>query len=167
MARKRDGRGREEKDYNHNEIFFGILVLSVTRMLTALLARLKLSFSPPPLRCIHKQKLYAHQPVKPNDFPLMTLFPEGVPCRSTAVPVQLRFMRVIRHRLEETLVDRCNVTCPTQPPPVIIKDSEGNPIELLEGEYQSFGEKVSIPKTTKRKVLYEPEGTHLVLTCTR
>nr|KAG5691487.1 hypothetical protein BaRGS_026262 [Batillaria attramentaria] len=104
--------------------------------------------------------------VKPRDFPMIDLYPDGVPCRSTALPGHLRRLKVVRHRYEETLVAECNVSCPTEAPPVAVTDSDGKVLELVEPvKLYSLGEMPPLPKMVKRRVLYEPEGKHLVLTC--
>lgn len=62
------------------------------------------------------QKIYQDVPVFPRDYPLMGLYPEGVPCHSTAMPRHLRSIKDIGGRESETIVSPCLEACPTEPP---------------------------------------------------
>ncbi|XP_076441091.1 Ig-like V-type domain-containing protein FAM187A [Babylonia areolata] len=115
--------------------------------------------------CVVK-KLNITDPVKPKDFPMVLLYPDGVPCHSTALPPRIRLLRPVRRRYEETLVAVCNQSCPTEAPPVIITDKDGKEVEVLpSGRFYNLNEKPPIPTMVKRRVIFEPEGKHLVLQC--
>ena len=115
----------------------------------------------------HMQKIIPEDPVKPREFPLLALYPDGVPCHSTALPLSIRRLKKVRQRYEETLVAECNVSCPTEAPPMIVTDKDGNRMAVLppSEKFYDLNEKPPIPKLVKRRVLYEPEGKHLILQC--
>ncbi|KAL8566775.1 hypothetical protein ACOMHN_005726 [Nucella lapillus] len=114
--------------------------------------------------CVVK-KLNITEAVKPKDFPMLALYPTGVPCHSTALPARIRLMKEVRRRHEETLVANCTKPCPTEPPPVVVTDKDGKEVEVLPGKFYNINEKPQIPTMVKRRVIFEPEGKHLVLQC--
>ncbi|XP_059151292.1 uncharacterized protein LOC131937708 [Physella acuta] len=109
------------------------------------------------------KKLYQDTPVFPRDYPIMMFYKEGVPCHSTAVPRHLRNLPEIGLRYSETQVTFCMEPCPTIPPSVSITDETGKVIEVLEPGYFPLDAKPQLPPLVKRKVLYEPLQSHLVL----
>ncbi|BFY99318.1 hypothetical protein BsWGS_02358 [Bradybaena similaris] len=111
------------------------------------------------------KKIYQDIPVFPRDYPLMVLYPEGVPCHSTALPRHIRSMAAISNRESETALVQCNEPCPTDPPVSTITDESGNVVEVVEAGFHSMKEKPLLPSLVKRKVMYEPEKSHLVLNC--
>ena len=117
-----------------------------------------------PGNCMVK-KIYPHVPTYPQDFPLMALYPGGVPCHSTALPRQLRHVKEIKERESETLVSECNVPCATTPATRVVTDEDGSVIEVVKSGFFSIFEKPDLPKVVKRRVIYEPENSHLVLKC--
>ncbi|GFO05314.1 Ig-like v-type domain-containing protein fam187a [Plakobranchus ocellatus] len=111
------------------------------------------------------KKIYSDLPVFPRDYPLMVLYPDGVPCHSTALPRHIRQLRQVHGRHSETLVLPCLEACPTQPPTRVVTDKSGQVLEVLEPGFYSIKEKPILPPLVKRKVLYEPVNSHLVLAC--
>ena len=112
------------------------------------------------------QKINSSEPVTPKEFPLLALYPDGIPCHSTALPIHIRRLKEVRRRYEETLVADCNVSCPTEAPPVMVTDKDGKQVEVLPSEkFYNLNEKPPVPQMVKRRVLYEPEGKHLILQC--
>lgn len=59
----------------------------------------------------------------------------------------------------------CYQPCPTEPPPIEVTDANGNVVEVIEGGYHPIGRKPELPPMVKRKVKYEPAGSHLVISC--
>ena len=100
------------------------------------------------------------------EFPMMTLYPHGIPCHSTALPHRIRRLKAVRQRYEETLVAACNVSCPTEAPPVMVTNKDGKLVEVVPPpRLYDLNETPPTPLMVKRRVLYEPEGKHLILTC--
>ncbi|GFS19041.1 Ig-like V-type domain-containing protein FAM187A [Elysia marginata] len=110
-------------------------------------------------------KIYEDLPVFPRDYPLMVLYPEGIPCHSTALPLHIRQLNQVGDRPSETIVLPCLEACPTEPPARIVTDKSGEVLEVLEPGFYPINEKPVIPPMVRRKVLYEPEKSNLVLVC--
>ncbi|RUS80513.1 hypothetical protein EGW08_011734 [Elysia chlorotica] len=111
------------------------------------------------------KKIYVDLPVFPRDYPLMVLYPEGMPCHSTALPSHIRRLHHISQRHSETIVLPCMEACPTAPPTRVVTDKNGEVLEILEPGFYPIKDKPSLPPIVKRKVFYEPEKSHLVLKC--
>ncbi|KAK3767082.1 hypothetical protein RRG08_017956 [Elysia crispata] len=111
------------------------------------------------------KKIYVDLPVFPRDYPLMVLYPEGIPCHSTALPSHMRRLHQIGERHSETIILPCMEPCPTAPPTRVVTDKNGDVLEILEPGFYSVKEKPTLPPIVKRKVFYEPEKSHLILRC--
>ena len=59
----------------------------------------------------------------------------------------------------------CFQACPSTPPPIRVTDANGRVVEVIESGYHPLEKKPDFPPMVKRKVMYEPQGSHLVLTC--
>ena len=59
----------------------------------------------------------------------------------------------------------CFIPCPSTPPPIKVTDASGNVVEIVESGYHPLGKQPNLPSLVQRKVLYEPQGSHLVLNC--
>uniref|UniRef100_A0A2C9M469 Ig-like domain-containing protein n=1 Tax=Biomphalaria glabrata TaxID=6526 RepID=A0A2C9M469_BIOGL len=129
-----------------------------------------------------KHTIYSDTPVFPRDYPILMFYKDGVPCHSTALPRHIRQIPEIGERFSETIVASCNESCPTQPPAIEIKihfgsikykfqnqlsvtDKSGQVIDVIEPGFHSIHQKPALPPLIKRKVLYEPQNSHLVLHC--
>nr|KAI8750364.1 Ig-like V-type domain-containing protein FAM187A isoform X3 [Biomphalaria glabrata] len=109
--------------------------------------------------------IYSDTPVFPRDYPILMFYKDGVPCHSTALPRHIRQIPEIGERFSETIVASCNESCPTQPPAIEITDKSGQVIDVIEPGFHSIHQKPALPPLIKRKVLYEPQNSHLVLHC--
>ncbi|XP_046331084.1 Ig-like V-type domain-containing protein FAM187A [Haliotis rufescens] len=111
------------------------------------------------------KKIWAGQTTKPFDFPLLALYKDGVPCRSTALPKAISRLPGIAKRPSEVLLGNCQVPCPTQPPPLNITDATGKVVEVIEPGFYSIKTHPKLPPIVKRIVQYHEAGIHLVLKC--
>ncbi|KAK3089155.1 hypothetical protein FSP39_001328 [Pinctada imbricata] len=111
------------------------------------------------------KKIKPGLPIRPNDLPLMALYPDGVPCRSTALSGDIAKIKRIALRRSETIIGQCNITCPTTPAFIVVTDKRGKVIETVEAGYYSLKDKPTLPPMVIRKVVYEEAGKHLVLKC--
>ena len=96
---------------------------------------------------------------------MMELYPEGIPCRATALPHFIANKEEIRDRPSETILDTCTIPCPTVPPVVTITDSSGKVIEVIEEGHYSIKSPPKLPPMIRRIMRYEDAGIHLVLQC--
>ncbi|XP_050401198.1 Ig-like V-type domain-containing protein FAM187A [Patella vulgata] len=106
-----------------------------------------------------------NSPIQPIDFPMIDLYPDGIPCHSTALPKFIRKIPDIRNRPSETMIRDCIKECPTSPGPINVTDKAGKVIEVLEPGFYSLHHPPTLPPITQRKVVYEDAGKHLVLSC--
>lgn len=83
-------------------------------------------------------KIYSNRPIKPFDIPIIALYPDGIPCRSTLLPREISRLKVVRQRPSETIMGDCYVDCPTTPAFITVNDSSGNVIESIEPGYHSM-----------------------------
>ena len=107
-------------------------------------------------------------PVFPIDIPTMHLYPDGMPCRSSALPENVARVDEIKMRKSETLMEYCFEPCPTEPTIQKVTDSLGNVIEVVEtGKgFRSMKEaKPTFPPLVKRKTVYQEEGKQLIIEC--
>ncbi|CAG5119996.1 unnamed protein product [Candidula unifasciata] len=111
------------------------------------------------------KKMYQDIPVFPRDYAMMAVYPEGVPCHSTALPRHIRKMSEIGNRESETILVPCQEPCPTDPPVSRITDESGNVVEVVDAGFHSMKDQPQLPSLVKRKVLYENENSHLLLNC--
>lgn len=111
------------------------------------------------------KKIYGDLPIFPRDYPLMVLYPDGVPCHSTALPRHIRQLHQVGDRESETIVLPCMEPCPTEPPTRVVTDKNGEVLEVLEPGFYPIKEKPVLPPLVRRKVFYEPEKSNLVLLC--
>ncbi|XP_067677395.1 Ig-like V-type domain-containing protein FAM187A [Haliotis asinina] len=111
------------------------------------------------------KKIWTSQATKPVDFPLLALYKDGVPCRSTALPKAISHVPSIAKRHSEVLMGACEVPCPTEPPPLNITDSSGKVVEVIEPGFYSIKARPKLPPMVKRKVQYHEAGIHLMLKC--
>lgn len=83
-------------------------------------------------------KIYNNRPIKPLDIPIISLYPDGIPCRSTLLPRELARLRKIRFRPSETIIGDCFMDCPTTPSFLTVTDSSGRVIESIQTGYHSI-----------------------------
>ncbi|XP_060600521.1 Ig-like V-type domain-containing protein FAM187A [Ruditapes philippinarum] len=111
------------------------------------------------------QKIDMDKPIVPVDIPIMSLYPRGVPCRSTVLSRPVAHLPGIKGRKSEVLDGICFVVCPSTPPPIQVTDKNGKVIEIIEGGYHPIDKRPELPPLVQRKVLYKATGTHVKLTC--
>ncbi|KAK3612396.1 hypothetical protein CHS0354_031990 [Potamilus streckersoni] len=111
------------------------------------------------------QKTDMDQPIKPVDLPIMAMYPDGVPCRSTVLPKVIANIHGIRSRKSERIVGNCYEPCPTTPRMINATDKDGNVVKVVGGPYVPINSKPTFAPLVKRQVLYEEAGKHLVLKC--
>ncbi|XP_045212509.2 Ig-like V-type domain-containing protein FAM187A [Mercenaria mercenaria] len=111
------------------------------------------------------QKIDADKPIVPVDVPIMTLYPNGVPCRSTVLSRPVAHLPGIKGRKSEIIAGECFQACPSTPAPIQVTDKNGKVVEIIEGGYHPIGKKPELPPLVKRKVLHKASGTHVTLTC--
>lgn len=83
------------------------------------------------------QKRYINKPIEPIDLPIIALYPDGIPCRSTILPKEISRNREIRLRPSETIIGDCYVECPTTPAFLTVTDENGKIVETVEAGFYS------------------------------
>lgn len=84
------------------------------------------------------QKIYSNKPIEPIDIPIISLYPDGIPCRSTVLPKEVSRMRDIRFRPSETIMGDCYIECPTTPAFLTVTDKNGNIVETIDAGFYSM-----------------------------
>lgn len=84
------------------------------------------------------KKINANKAVSPVDIPIIKLYLNGIPCRSTALPKEVAAIRRIKYRRSETIMGSCKIPCPTVPAQVYVTDSSGKVIEVVKPGYYSL-----------------------------
>ncbi|CAH1795699.1 unnamed protein product [Owenia fusiformis] len=117
------------------------------------------------------KKINSSLEVLPIDAPVLAEYPEGVPCRSTLIPMYLSNLPVVLARRSETMMGYCKIPCPTIPPPRNITDDTGAVIETVneaEGFYSLRDHKdgkPTFPPLVKRQSMYLERGKRVYLEC--
>ncbi|KAL3876481.1 hypothetical protein ACJMK2_034324 [Sinanodonta woodiana] len=99
------------------------------------------------------QKTDKDQPIKPVDLPIMMMYPDGVPCRSTVLPKVIANIHGIRSRKSERIAGKkLNISV------LLLSFGDIWP-------YVPINSKPTFAPLVNRQVLYEEAGKHLVLKC--
>ncbi|XP_063445227.1 Ig-like V-type domain-containing protein FAM187A [Mytilus trossulus] len=110
-------------------------------------------------------KIEIDEPIEPMDIPMIILYPDGIPCRSTILPPGVKRLQEIRDRKSETILGDCFLKCPTTPAFLTITDSNGKIVETIDSGFYSLKSKPTLPPMVKRKVTYADTGKSVVLLC--
>ncbi|KAL4239995.1 hypothetical protein ACF0H5_000790 [Mactra antiquata] len=111
------------------------------------------------------EKIDRNKPIVPIDIPIMTLYPSGVPCRSTILSRVISHLPGIGDRKSEVLQGYCYQPCPTTPPPIEVTDASGKVVEIIEGGYHPIDKKPELPPMVKRDVKHFATGSHAKISC--
>lgn len=84
-------------------------------------------------------KIQKDQPILPFDLPIMELYPDGVPCRSTVLSKEIASIKRVKNRRSEVTMADCYKACPTTPGYTVVTDDSGNITEVLEAGFYSLG----------------------------
>ena len=106
--------------------------------------------------------------MKPVDVPNLASYPDGVPCRSTALPPVVAALDEIALRHSETQITYCFQPCPTVSAIKQIKDTMGNVVEVVKtghGFRSMMEGRPTFPPLVKRKTVYQEVDAPLVLEC--
>ncbi|KAJ8308068.1 hypothetical protein KUTeg_012942 [Tegillarca granosa] len=71
------------------------------------------------------KKINDKKAIYPVDIPIIKLYLNGIPCRSTALPKEIATIRRIKYRRSETIMGNCMIPCPTVPSQIYVTDSSG------------------------------------------
>ncbi|XP_060076776.1 Ig-like V-type domain-containing protein FAM187A [Ylistrum balloti] len=110
-------------------------------------------------------KINDTDPVEPVDLPIIELYPRGIPCRSTVLPLDIARLKPIRRRQSETILEKCYQRCPTVAPPRVVTDKNGEVLQVIQPGYYSLKEKPTLPPMVKRSLIYEVTRKNLILKC--
>ena len=103
-----------------------------------------------------------------TDYDILATYPDGLPCRSTLVPIEVRRMKKLRLTASQNELEYCSEPCATPPPLTKIKDEHGNVVEVVETGKGFLSMRTKAPKMppmVKRKTFYETRGTTTILEC--
>lgn len=80
-------------------------------------------------------KIYKDKPILPFDLPIIELYPNGVPCRSTVLSKEIASIKRIKNRRSEVVLADCYKVCSTTPGFTIVTDKNGNISEVFEAGF--------------------------------
>lgn len=83
-------------------------------------------------------KINQDKRISPEDLPIIDLYPNGIPCRSTVIPTSFKSIKEIGSRHSETLIGNCFEPCPTEQPVITITDNTGSVVEVIPAGYYSL-----------------------------
>lgn len=114
------------------------------------------------------KKLDQDKPIKPEHIHWFDQFKDGLPCRSSLLPLSVKGLKEIKYRKSEILMGYCFKPCPTLPPIKTYTDAKGKVLEVVKIHkgFVSMREEVpKLPKMVKRKMIYEKRGRRIKLDC--
>lgn len=83
-------------------------------------------------------KLNQEKPVEPVDIPIIVLYPDGIPCRSTILPKEISVIKRIMLRKSEIIMGNCFMKCPTTPAFITVTDANGKIVETIDAGFYSL-----------------------------
>ncbi|XP_023241586.1 Ig-like V-type domain-containing protein FAM187A isoform X2 [Centruroides sculpturatus] len=114
------------------------------------------------------RKVRVNKPTFPVNENLLSVYRNGIPCRSKLLPKAIRNLQEIKERKSEFLVGFCKKSCPTPPPIEYVTNKLGQIIAIIDrskGEYSLRDRLPTVPPIVARETIYQSEGSYLKLEC--